>query len=175
MDRFLPSKALQEQQKTALSSYLCLFFSKRRGFTLLELLFVIAIIGILTSIAIPMYKSYIESSRVKEVIFEIKGLELDINMFRLDNDRFPSSLAELDKGVLMDPWGYPYKYLNIADDNPSTGKMRKDGSMVPINTDYDLYSIGPDGKTASPLTSENSHDDIVRANDGGYVGLGSSY
>ncbi len=141
----------------------------------MELLLAIAIIGILSAIAVPVYTGYIAGVDKDKAIFEIKTLELEISMFYAENNRYPSSLAEIGKENLLDPWGNPYKYLNIADDSPSPGKLRKDHALVPINTDYDLYSIGPDGKTASPLTSKNSHDDIVRANNGGYVGLGINY
>ncbi len=47
--------------------------------------------------------------------------------------------------------------------------------MVPVNTDYDLYSMGKDGKSTSPFTAKASQDDIVRANNGGFLGLVSDY
>ena len=47
--------------------------------------------------------------------------------------------------------------------------------MVPINTDFDLYSKGPDGKSATALTAKISQDDIIRANDGQYIGRASEY
>jgi general secretion pathway protein G len=53
--------------------------------------------------------------------------------------------------------------------------MRKDRFLVPINSDYDLYSMGKDGKSSSPLTSKNGRDDIIRANDGAFIGLASDY
>ena len=53
--------------------------------------------------------------------------------------------------------------------------MRKDHRLVPINSDYDLYSMGKDGRSVSPLTARHSHDDIIRANDGDYVGLAKDY
>jgi len=42
--------------------------------------------------------------------------------------------------------------------------------MVPVNSDYDLYSMGSDGKSRPPFTARASLDDIVRASNGGYVG-----
>jgi general secretion pathway protein G len=44
-----------------------------------------------------------------------------------------------------------------------------------LNTDYDLYSMGKDGKTKGPLTAKDSHDDVIRANDGRFIGLASEY
>ncbi|MEE8106831.1 MAG: prepilin-type N-terminal cleavage/methylation domain-containing protein [Planctomycetota bacterium] len=55
------------------------------------------------------------------------------------------------------------------------GQARKDHFLVPLNSDYDLYSKGPDGKSSPPLTAEASRDDIIRANDGAYFGLASDY
>jgi general secretion pathway protein G len=46
---------------------------------------------------------------------------------------------------------------------------------VPINSDYDLYSEGKDGNSAPPLGAAQSLDDVVRANDGGYVGLAANF
>ena len=55
------------------------------------------------------------------------------------------------------------------------GQLRKDKNLVPINTDYDLYSKGPDGKSVTPLTANSSRDDIIRANNGAYVGEAEDY
>lgn len=55
------------------------------------------------------------------------------------------------------------------------GQARKDQFLVPLNSDYDLYSKGPDGKSSPPLTAKESRDDIIRANDGAYFGLASEY
>ncbi len=55
------------------------------------------------------------------------------------------------------------------------GQVRRDRFLVPINSDFDLYSIGKDGGSQAPFTAMDSRDDIVRANDGGYVGLASGF
>lgn len=52
---------------------------------------------------------------------------------------------------------------------------RKDRFLVPINCDYDLYSMGPDGETTAPLTARKSRDDIIRAGDGAFVGPASEF
>jgi general secretion pathway protein G len=54
-------------------------------------------------------------------------------------------------------------------------KLRKDRFLVPLNTDFDLYSMGQDEDSKAPLTAEASHDDIIRANNGGFVGLAHKY
>ena len=75
----------------------------------------------------------------------------------------------------LDPWDQPYEYLNIRTAGKGKGGLRKDGKLNPLNTDYDLYSIGADGKTAGALSAKSSRDDIVRANNGAYLGLGEDY
>jgi general secretion pathway protein G len=57
----------------------------------------------------------------------------------------------------------------------SIGQARKDRNLVPINSDFDLFSPGRDGKTTGPLTAKTSHDDIVRGSDGAFVGLARDY
>jgi general secretion pathway protein G len=53
--------------------------------------------------------------------------------------------------------------------------LRKDGELVPLNTDFDLYSLGPDGVSALALPAAPSHDDVVRAGNGAYIGLAVNY
>jgi general secretion pathway protein G len=59
---------------------------------------------------------------------------------------------------------------STANGGTTTGQVRKDRFLVPINSDYDLYSVGPDGMSASPLTAKISQDDIIRASDGLFIG-----
>ena len=46
---------------------------------------------------------------------------------------------------------------------------------MPLNSTYDLYSMGKDGQSQSPLTAKASLDDVIRANDGGFIGLAAHY
>jgi general secretion pathway protein G len=55
------------------------------------------------------------------------------------------------------------------------GQIRKDRFLVPVNSDYDLYSMGKDGQSQAPFTAKASRDDIVRASDGQYVGLAEDF
>lgn len=143
------------------------------GFTLIEILIAIAIMGTLTAIAMPYFTSYIEKVKVQKVLIDIRMLEKEINIFHDTYGRYPQNLAEIGLDDMKDAWGNPYRYLPVEGSPP--GKLRKDHFMVPVNSDFDLYSVGKDGKTASPFTSKNSRDDIVRANDGQYLGLVSGY
>jgi general secretion pathway protein G len=143
------------------------------GFTLIELMIAIAIIGTLAAIATPMFQSYIERVQIQRVYVEIRMLEKEIIIFQGTYGRFPTDLAEIGLDKLQDPWGNPYQYLPVEGTAP--GKLRKNLSMVPVNSDFDLYSMGKDGRTAAPFTSKLSRDDIVRATDGLYLGLVSNY
>lgn len=52
---------------------------------------------------------------------------------------------------------------------------RRDGFMFPLNSDYDLFSLGPDGRTAVSLGQPMARDDVIRANNGGFFGTASEY
>jgi general secretion pathway protein G len=149
------------------------------GLTVIELMVVVAIIGTLASIAVPSYITYKEKALVAAAIAEIRIIEKEISRYFVDHNDYPQSLSDISNSVFIDPWGNPYKYLKIAgvDHNGKgkTDKRRKDHFMVPVNSDYDLYSMGRDGDSVAPFTAKKSRDDIVRANDGQFVGLASEY
>ena len=148
---------------------------RQDGLTLPELLLVLVFLGILTSVAIPTYSQYAERARINQAIAHIRTLDLAIERFRLANDdRIPDTLDELGVEIPLDPWGQPYRFLNFRNAS-GKGEFRKDRALNPLNTDYDLYSIGADGDTKLPLPPKESHDDVLRANDGVFVGLGKDY
>lgn len=150
-----------------------------QGFMIIELVIVFAIIGTLAAIAIPAYAKYRYKAQLAMVITEIRILEKEIENYAVEHGEFPDSLADINMDLIEDAWGNSYRYLKIdGEDLKSSGKdqqMRKDHFMVPVNSDYDLYSMGPDGRSKAPFTAKDSRDDIVRANDGKYVGLASEY
>ena len=142
------------------------------GLTLLELMIALVLLAVVASIAYPSYRAQIEKGRIAQAVREIQEISLVLERSFTDKGKYPASLADVGQAK-NDPWGHAYEYLNMA--GASTGQVRKDKSLHPLNTDYDLYSMGPDGQTAKPLTSSKSQDDIVRANNGGFVGLGKDY
>ena len=149
---------------------------RTKGFGLLELMLTLAIVSLLVMVAIPAYGGYALRAKVARAIGEIGSIAIEIETFRLYNrDRVPTNLAELQTTVLNDPWGRPYEFLNIIDDQPNKGAVRKDGKLNPLNSDYDLYSKGQDGDSKGPLNAKASRDDIVRASNGAFIGLGEDF
>lgn len=117
------------------------------GFTLLELLVVVMIIGLLASFVAPRYFGQVGKAEAKLARAQIDALEKALDQFRLDTGRYPSTDAGLAalvakppdeprwagpylrKGAPLDPWGRPYLYRH-----PGEGR------------DYDLVSLGKDGQ-----------------------------
>lgn len=142
--------------------------------TLLELIFTLAIAAILTAVAVPGYGSYVERMRVSTAIADIADIHLRIQRYIVNADGPPANLLALGMDGKLDPWGRAYRYLSF-EGLAGTGLMRKDKNLVPVNSQYDLYSMGPDGLSVPPFTAKQSHDDIVLANDGGYIGRAEDY
>lgn len=146
------------------------------GFSLVELLIALVIATLLLSFAVPAYNDHVDRAKTAKAIGDIQGLSLAIDRHRLNNnDRVPDSLADLGIPVPLDPWGRSYQFLNIIDGSPPAADVRKDGALNPLNSDFDLYSLGEDGETHMPLNGARARDDIVRANNGAFVGKAKDY
>ena len=119
------------------------------GFTLIEILVVVVILGILASIIIPKIMTRPEEAKRIKAKMDIKAIETALNLYRLDNDVYPSTEQGLEAlvtkpttGVIprnwkedgyldkvpKDPWGNPYVYLSPG-----------------VNKEFDLESYGTDG------------------------------
>lgn len=147
------------------------------GFTLIEILIVAALIATLSMIIIPRLLGYTQRTRELQAIADLRTMDADITQYGMDHNVPPGSLTEVGYDTLRDPWGRPYKYLQILA-NPDAGKtekQRKDHSLVPVNSDFDLYSLGPDGDSKAPFTAAASRDDIVRASNGAFIGPVSEF
>ena len=146
------------------------------GYTLSDLMITLTVAGLLAAIAFPSYATYAERARIAKAVGDISSISLAIDQFELNNNgALPLSLNELPVDVPTDPWGQPYEYLNSRAVGPGKGGLRKDGKQHPLTTDYDLYSRGKDGDSKGPLNAKASRDDIIRANNGAFVGLGEDY
>jgi prepilin-type N-terminal cleavage/methylation domain len=147
----------------------------KSGFTLIEILIALAILGMIAVIAVPSYNGYIERARIYQAKQDILGMTTLIRHYHDDHRAYPATLADIGMATRLDPWKHPYQYLDVSDIKATKGQARKDKNLVPINSDYDLYSMGKDGASAAPLTAKTSQDDVIRANDGRFLGLGSEY
>lgn len=149
---------------------------RHAGFTLIELVLALAILGVLGSMAVSHYKGKMDTMKITQAKDDIKRIEVLIELFYTDHRYYPSSLHDVALGAMLDPWGNPYQYLVIPkgkEKGPSA--VRKDKSLHPINSDYDLYSMGEDGQSVAALTAKASHDDIIRARNGQFVDLASVF
>ncbi len=146
---------------------------RTRGMTLVELLLVVGMLGVLAAIAWPVYSGYRERINQKLAIQDIKLLELLLKDYASQGE-VAQSLADIGNAGKLDPWGRPYVYQELSSIQ-GKGKARKDRRLNPLNSDFDLYSLGKDGVSRQQLTNKDSLDDVVRANDGAFVGLAADY
>lgn len=145
----------------------------QRGFTLIEMLTTVAMLGVLVGIAIPAYDGYRERVRASQAVREIAAMSASVQRFALDNRAFPQTLVEVNLGGRLDPWGRPYVYYNVEANGK--GGARKDHKLNPLNTDFDLYSMGKDGKSKPQISQKDSVDDMIRASNGRFIGKAADY
>ncbi|HEY1264368.1 MAG TPA: prepilin-type N-terminal cleavage/methylation domain-containing protein [Terriglobales bacterium] len=145
-----------------------------KGFTLVELVVTVAIILTLCAIAVPNFLDALQEAKIARAIGDIHAIGNEVQAYELLNEKFPDTLVDIGYGGRLDPWGTPYQYLNFAKVK-GKGAMRKDRFLVPINSFFDLYSMGPDKASVPPLTAKQSQDDIIWANDGDFVGTAANF
>ena len=145
-----------------------------RGFTFVEMVLVIAIIGIVIAITAPLLQNYIERGRRAQAVTDLQEMSDGIKKFEKTTGALPDALADAGYGGRLDPWSHPYAYFNLRNAH-GNGQARKDKKLAPLNSDFDLYSIGPDGLTHASLGNAASRDDIVRARDGGFIGTAEEF
>lgn len=146
---------------------------RQRGFTLVELVIVLAIGGLLAAVVVSALQQYIAKSRQVQAILDLKEMSEKIRLIDKSGGALPATLADAGFGAKLDPWSRPYEYLNIR--VAGTSQARKDKKLKPLNSDFDLYSMGPDGLTNKSLVNSKSRDDIVRARDGAFIGTAEEF
>ena len=123
--------------------------SKQKGFSLVEILVVLVILGLLVSVVAPTVLNQADDARIKKVYADFANIQTSLKLYRLDNFVYPTSEQGLEalvnastldpeprnfkqggylERVPVDPWGRPYLYLSPGE-----------------NGEFDLYSLGADG------------------------------
>jgi len=124
---------------------------RAQGFTLIEIMVVVAILGILAALVVPKIMGRPDEARIVAAKQDIAAIRQALNLYRLDNQRYPTTEQGLQAlvekpatspipanwkagGYLerlpKDPWGAPYQYLNPG-----------------LRGEVDIYSLGADGAT----------------------------
>lgn len=147
---------------------------RRRGFTLLELMFTVAIIAVLAVLASGQYFQYIDKARVDDARTDILAIELAVQRYYSDNFAYPASLGEVGLAGELDPWERPYHYTNLTGKG-AKGKARKDRKLNPLNSDFDLFSAGKNGVFKTQVDQKDSRDDVIRARNGSFIDLAEKF
>ena len=140
---------MAESKKRPQIQYFC---SDRTGFTLLELVIVIAILSLLAAIIAPKMMGRADDAKIADAKIQIRNLETALKLYKLDNGDYPDTQQGLEaliskpatgnvpnkyreggyleqKKIPLDPWGNPYIYISPG-----------------IHGDFDILSYGSDGK-----------------------------
>jgi prepilin-type N-terminal cleavage/methylation domain-containing protein len=138
------------------------------GFTLVELIVVVAILGVLAAMSIPAYNSYINKTKNARAVSDIRTLSNEITGYYMDKGTYPTDLGApgINRLNFKDPWNHNYIYNST----PSL----TDSISINYNQDFDVYSLGADGVSPTPPVGgvvAASLDDIIRSNDGSFFGL----
>jgi len=134
-----------------------LVITRQRGFTLIEIMVVVIIIGLLASVAVPTVIDKLDQARVEKAKADFKSIQTALKLYRIDNFMYPTSEQGLEALVTkpslapiprnwkssgyvdqlqQDPWGRAYLYVS-----PGEGH------------DYDIYTLGADGVSGGEGTA----------------------
>ena len=158
---------------------------RSRAFTIIEIMLALAILSILMTIALPRYWDRQDEMDRLECKRKIVMLSQRLETYNAFNYGYPEYLTDIGF-TEKDPWGNDYQYLNLDDVDPKSGKIktggkgpkpsaRKKKNLKPLNTDYDLFCMGPDGDYKPNVSAKASLDDVIRADDGAFIDLAENY
>lgn len=124
--------------------------ASQRGFTLIEIMVVVVILGILAAVVVPRIMDRPDDARIAKAKQDIRVLESALNLYKLDNFYYPSTQQGLEalvakpsgepqpknykqggyiKSLPKDPWGNPYQYLSPG-----------------VKSDVDIFTLGADNQ-----------------------------
>jgi len=164
----------------------------QKGFTLIEIMLAVAILGIIVSIAIPAYRGYVGEARIGTAIKDIHQMELVLNDLAFESrlDEFdgnggsvrgvwlvdgqltlgvPGTAPSTDAEAWLDPWGRIYRYQRTAGGagdgviNDGGGNVSNRAATSAAPQSYDLFSLG--------VSATDAADDVVRGCNGEFAGL----
>jgi len=124
-----------------------------------------------------------EQGMYTAAIGDVRRIESEVLAYLAANRQLPPDLATLNLDALEDPWGQAYVYLPHYTTPPTSASdilkkpkgARTDQFLKPLNNDFDLYSLGPDGDSNGPLNAKASRDDVVRAVGGAFIGKAEDF
>ena len=155
------------------------------GFTIIEVLMSLAILSVILGIALPTYSEHQQRVNISLAQKDLVKIAMRLETHMSLHYQYPEYLSDIGMDI-EDPWGNPYQYLNLDDVDPSSGevttgakgpkpKARKKRNLKPLNTDFDLFSMGQDGTYRPNVSAKESVDDIIRADDGDYLDYAGDY
>lgn len=143
---------------------------------MVELLMVMAIIGVLATMSYSTLGEIRDNTKIARAISEIRSIEKDIFAYATEKGSYPPGLAEINR-LEKDPWGNDYVYVPAGNPGGVDPVGNRNSGGQPINSDFDLYSKGPDGITSNDgtFTEPRSENDIIRGNDGSFADMAKRY
>jgi general secretion pathway protein G len=151
--------------------------AKRRrlsaGFTLVELLITMMIFMIICAMAVPSLMSAIKAAKIGRAVADVRTIGMAAYGFYATTGNAPATLTDIGYNQQIDGWGHKYQYLPFpAGTIPANARVDRFG--VPINTYFDVYSLGADGQTSVAISDAEGQDDVIWAYDGSYKGLAAN-
>jgi len=145
----------------------------RSGFTLIELAISMMLVYLLASIMLPQMKRVFDFAKTARATAEVRLIQAEVAQYIATVGKPPPTLLDIERSGMVDPWGSVYVYAPYNGGPPPGARLDQFG--VNVNSDYDVYSSGPDRLSQPSLTAFASRDDVIRGGDGSFIGLATNY